>query len=295
MNSKKISSRKILAGVVGLVTLEIINAGAVLSTPLFYSDDLPFLAQAQPTWIQRFRRIFTGPQRIGSGTNNQPAHVQDRCPFIPEGAPGLTALVPTGATKEMYIEKTVSSRPVFLFYVPYTAQQYRDAEFVLIDEQEEDVYRLQFPLTNEQPSILSLELPTTVSLRPGQRYQWVFSIICNPANRSSDATLHSWVERESLAPELAQQLEQIDSNQPQADQALARAAIYADAELWFETVRTLADAHQRDPHSILLQTAWSDLLESVHLSNLQGMPVVPCCPPAESVTSASSTATPPEE
>jgi Domain of Unknown Function (DUF928) len=257
---------------------------------------MPSAAKAESTIWQKIRRIFTGPQRIGSGTDNKPAQVQDRCPFIAEFAPKLTALVPSTTDNETYLEQSVSTRPNFWFYVPYTAQHYRDVEFVLINEQEEDIYRAQFPLTNSVPAILNIRLPYNVVLTSGKKYQWVFSIICNPANRSGDATVHSWVQRLPISSELSIALREGSTRQTREDQILAHTLAYADAEIWFETLSTLGTAFYLNPDNDELKVAWQELLGSVNLSELANAPVVPCCiTPEGEATSIPPNATLPGE
>lgn len=251
----------------------------------------------EPTLWEKIRRIWRNPQRIGSGTNRQSAGVQDRCPFIPEGSPRLTALVPATENGETYaIEKTVSLRPNFWVYVPYTNQQYRNVEFVLIDQQEEDLYRVQFPLINSDPAILRLQLPETVRIRPGQRYQWVFSILCNPSNRSGDTTVHGWVEQVPVSDELMVALSALDWSQSEEDLVVERTLAYAEAEVWFETLNTLAVAYQQAPDNSELETAWQEFLAEMDLEELIDMPVLPCCQTLEGIASNSPVnATPLEE
>lgn len=264
---KKIPTRRLLTS----------SLAAALSASLVTLPSTPIRAQEQPTIWQKIRRIFQPPRRIGSGSNQESASVQDRCPFIAEGEPRLTALLPANAQGVTDTEKTIALRPTFWFYVPYTAQQYRDVEFVLIDQQEDDVYRTRFPLTNAEPAILRLSLPTTVLLEREQRYRWVFSIICNPANRSGDATVNGWVERVSISRELSESLGSIPAASQEIADINARVLAYTEADIWYETLNTLATTYQAAPNDADQQMNWQTFLAAIDLETLINAPVIDCC------------------
>ncbi len=249
MHRKSFLSRNAL-----LATLVLMLSGNLLL--------LPEIAQAQgnnqPGLISRIKRFFFGSRPRGTATGRyRGGAVRDRCPNI---QPPLTALVPATSDGIPFIEKTILDRPIFWFYIPFSPAFRHEAEFVILDEDEKDIYSDKFPLA-QQSGIVRLQLPNRMPpLQEGKRYRWVFSVMCNPANRSGDATVNGWVQRIPKSLELNHQLE----NTSGLDQAL----IYAKAELWHEMLNTLAESQQSNPQQSLIKPIWQETLEEVGLPNL---------------------------
>lgn len=203
-----------------------------------------------------WRRLTTRPQRnqrpaINRGGGNR----EDLCRYTKED---LVALVPAAPKKGYsYLEQTIAERPTFYFYVPYQPRQGLEAEFLLKDTDEETIYKMTFPLANT-PGLVSVSIPATQSgLETGQQYRWVFSVICNPSNRSGDATVNGWVERVNpqnvftIDPTILSEQEQFQ--------------LYADHLIWFDMVDTLQKLIQNNPQDTGLRTSWETLLENMGL------------------------------
>jgi hypothetical protein len=197
----------------------------------------------------RLKRFFVGsrPQGVATGRQRGGAR-RDRCPNVPDP---LIALVPFDVDGVPFVEQTISDRPTFWFYIPYLPISRRNAEFVLIDENEDDVYSATFSLS-QKDGIAGLQLPTTVPpLKIGKNYQWVFSVICNPLNRSGDATVNGWVERVPESSTLNSRLKLATTTE--------KISIYTEAGLWYETLSSLSILWKNSPQDENLKKNWIDL------------------------------------
>lgn len=229
----------------------------VLTNFLVYVPSAQAQSRRRTGLIEKIKRFFFGIRPGGKPTGRKRGGaVRDRCPNV---AQPLTALVPATNEGFPYVEQTIAKYPAFWFYIPYWSSYQRNAEFVLIDEKEDDVYSATFPI-KQQPGIVSLQLPRLMlPLQSGKKYRWVFSVICNPENRSADATVNGWVERIPISPTLSSQL--------QATSARERVLVYADAKLWYETLTTLAELQRTNPKDQAIKADWDNLLQTLDLSD----------------------------
>lgn len=219
--------------------------------------------------------VFPAPNEVAPGSRTGEA-IRSRgvCPRV---TTPLTALMPvtkatsggqsastTPTTSESVYGLTVAERPTFWFYVPYPLTSSRPVEFVLQDEKGNDVYQTQFTESETMPGVVGLQLPSTVDpLEVGKRYRWFFLIYCNP---EEPTFVEGWVERVALNPTLKNQLDQATTPQQ-------KAAVYAEAGVWFEAVTTLAELRRQKPNDQALNAQWLDLLQSVDLEAIATEPV----------------------
>ncbi|MEG4803229.1 DUF928 domain-containing protein [Microcoleus sp. ARI1-B5] len=91
---------------------------------------------------------------------------------------------------------TVAESPTFFAYVsPHSTQ----VEFTLRadNDKETDVYTTTFKV--DQPGIVEVSIPKKgsrqTSIEVNKRYQWSFSVACDPADRSNDYFVKGFVER----------------------------------------------------------------------------------------------------
>jgi len=190
---------------------------------------------------------------------------QSLCPPT-EDQKELIALIPT-----TNIGLTVAGHPKFWFYVPpaKSGRLWR-VEFVLIDENEEDVYATpsDFRLS-EQSGIVSFQMPQTLPpLARGKQYHWVFSIICNPNDRSGDITVNGLIERVSMEEEA-----KLESQLKGVSTPRERVLIYSSAEngLWYDALSTLAKLRLENSQNDAILTDWQTFLESVELGDIRLM------------------------
>ncbi len=219
--------------------------------------------------------VFPAPDEIAPGSRTgEASRSRGVCPRV---TTPLTALMPvtkgtssgqsastTPTTSESVYGLTVAERPTFWFYVPYPLTSSRPVEFVLQDENGNDVYQTQFTESGTVPGVVGLQLPPTVDpLEVGKRYRWFFLIYCNP---EQPTFVEGWVERVELNPTLKNQLDQATTPQQ-------KAALYAEAGVWYEAVTTLAELRRQKPNDQAVSAQWLELLQSVDLEAIATEPV----------------------
>ncbi len=186
---------------------------------------------------------------VGGGTRSPLPSCTDR------NDTSLTALMP-----ESNLGFTVSANPTFFFYVPKNTAE--SAEFTVLDEESKQIYQTTFALANT-PGVIKVQLPQTVSLEIGKTYQWEFAIICDSQERDQDEFVWGDSQRVELSPELKTNLKQI--------LLLQQAKLYAQRQIWHETLAILAQLHSSNPRE------WEELLDSVGLEEIAQKPLVECC------------------
>ncbi len=171
----------------------------------------------------------------------------------PEKPQKLTAITPVNV-----YGKTLSERPTFWFYVPYTSAEVGSGQFsVLTEDDGERVYETAFTLP-EQPGLVSITLPAEsgVSLQEGGRYHWHLKLACVSASTAkTNLKIDGWVDRVAATPE---RQAQVTNTSP---------------EIWYDAIDYLAAQLQSSNTAELGQT-WTDLLKGVELCDLTEKPLV---------------------
>lgn len=234
----------------------------------------------------------TPDDRVGGATYLQPSDLPDR------GLPGnreggavrgsrgcnrvnkpLTALMPiirepsaSGETRRRTTPLasaqsvwglTVSERPSFWFYVPYTLASTDSMEFVVQDEQGNELYQAKFSGSETSPGIVGVQLPSPVpQMEVGKLYHWFFFVNCGS---SEPVFVEGWVQRTALNSELQAQLEQATPQE--------KAKLYANNGIWFEALTTLAELREEKPDDDQVLADWKELLESVGLQTIAPEPM----------------------
>jgi hypothetical protein len=186
--------------------------------------------------------------------------------------------VTKGATKEFVWGLTVSAHPTFWFDVPERLTARVPVEFVLQDTADNYVYRQKLTVPETPAGIVKFSVPSTAPpLEVGKRYNWTFSIYCNPESPSAAVSVRGSVQRVALDSAL-------DSQLKAAKTALERAALYANKGIWHDALTTLGEQLSGSkPKDSAIAAAWANLLQQVNLGNSASDPIVPCCT-AEQVT-----------
>lgn len=166
---------------------------------------------------------------------------------------------------------TVAANPTFFVYVPETTA--KSAEFLLSDEQDNEVYqttlRLPTVLSSDvptssvsSPSIIKLSLPANVSLETGKNYRWVFALNCiaPDGDLSGNLYVEGWIQRTELTPDLKTKIEQATP--------LEQAKLYAMARIWPETLVIASQLRSSKPDE------WEELLKSVGLTQIAQAPFI---------------------
>ncbi|MEA5574991.1 DUF928 domain-containing protein [Anabaena sp. UHCC 0451] len=229
----------------------------MISPSILVTVALPAHLLAQPLPMKISLEFPTGDSRgtpkstLGGGRRGV------SCITLDEGKPALTALMPKRDNKSL----TVSATPEFYFYVPKTTAI--TGEFVLRNG-EKDIYQTTFKLP-EKSGIVKLQIPPTSNLKTGSTYKWYFTIICNADDRSSDEYTDGIIERTAITPSVNKALQQATP--------LKKAAIYAQYDLWPETITNIAQLRSEKPD------IWKKLLKSVGLEVIAEEQLLNCCQP----------------
>lgn len=198
------------------------------------------------------REGFPG-RRVGGGTRGGNCFASTQ---------KLTALVP-----KSNLGLTVSPYPTFFFFIPQTISP-QTVEFVLLDDNEHQIYRTTF-ISSGASGIINLSLPAKSGLPPlatGKNYHWYFSIVCNPANRVEDIFVEGWIQRVELNPVLAIKLQNSSLQE--------RIKLYISADLWHEALVTLAQLRRDRPSDSSIAANWIKLLKSVGLDKIAQQPLI---------------------
>ncbi|WP_052288369.1 DUF928 domain-containing protein [Leptolyngbya iicbica] len=190
------------------------------------------------------------------------------------GAPTeLIGLIPTEN-----IGLSATPYPRFYWYMPISqAQSFRFSLFQ-VDESGAPLSilyttRLDVPQDETglgRAGIVSFEVPETANqpgLEPGDRYLWQIEAFCNPANETGDLQISGWVEYRPPSQGLSSVLPLVSAS----DQV----SLYTQNGFWFDAVAQLATLQTAADGSDRSWAArWSELLESVDLSQLDDQPLL---------------------
>ena len=186
----------------------------------------------------------------------------------------LTALVPgqdtskqTGQNFVSFLASTVSEYPTVWIYIPESFKNYHVGEFVFQNEAGKDIYRQSFKLP-ETEGVIGINLPKKpeYSLEIGKKYHWYFKIYCGePQSETAYYYVDSWIQRIAFTPQLQMQLNKARSEEYWA---------YFEQNIWYDTLTVLAQLLQANPSSSNLQKDWSNILQSIDLSNITQKPIV---------------------
>ncbi len=162
---------------------------------------------------------------------------------------------------------TFSDHPTFWFYFPYALTPTRPVEFVLQDENGEQVYQTLLSESATTPGVVGFQLPATApSLELNKRYNWYLMVYLDAEQSAEDAIYVSgWVERVALNPSLAKNLEQATPKE--------LVALYEKAGIWHEAITTLAQQRQQNPQDATLKQEWEKLMRSIQLETLTSEPI----------------------
>jgi len=208
---------------------------------------------------------FNVPDR-GAPSTTSGGGTRGRC------LPGTKTLMPLVPKTNLGL--TTSDRPSFFAYIPPISRTApvtpNLAEFLLLsDDDQEVVYQATFPLP-DQAGIVQYDLPEDApALKPGSRYHWYITLSCDTSgSASSNPSAEGWIERAAVSPNLTKALKAAEPSK--------RAAVYAEAGIWHETLTTLADLRRRNPNSATVLSDWRSVLKSVGLESMADEPIASC-------------------
>lgn len=221
---------------------------------------------------------------LGGGSRNPSSSCISSEQLLP------TALVPSfsfgGITQEPY--------PQISWYLPPNRAEAVEIIIFLDEdgiknEQDQEIYSTWyalkptfFPLQNsgspipsqplDQGKIMSLQIPPNTGINPleiGKLYRWEVSLICDMNNRTRDLPTAGYIQRIPPKDGLNAQLGQATP----PDQAI----LYANAQLWYETLATVIKMQRQGSQDPLLaanmNTMWVKLLTSAGLESVAEQPL----------------------
>jgi hypothetical protein len=247
--------------------LNVTSVASIFSIATLNALQLTVVGQPTPNVdgqpiTQPGRVRFVGPTEDNLSSPNTRRVGPMHGPMCDDGANiKLTALVP-----ESLIGRTVSEYPVFFFYLPQTDAEL--AELILQDENGNLIYQQDLTIKNLSGVIgVSITANTNVPpLEVGKNYTWVFSLVCDPYDRSSDRFQRGVVRRVELSADILGELENADPRQ--------KTLISAENGIWQDALSTLAAARRANPNDPDLAADWESLLDSVTLGEIAKEPIV---------------------
>ena len=174
----------------------------------------------------------------------------------------FVALVP-----DIAVNKTASTSPQIFFYVPKTEEP-KDIELLLRNEEDELIYKTLIQSTYKG-GIMSVTVPKLLkeSAKESDRnFHWYLSLICDQNQRSQDIVLEGWIEYVELNNSLKEQISLSNS--------IKKANLYQQEEIWYDALLTLAEQKKINSDITLIQSEWSQILESIGLSYLESKPLI---------------------
>ncbi|MEH2193359.1 MAG: DUF928 domain-containing protein [Nostoc sp.] len=180
----------------------------------------------------------------------------------------LTALVPFTKESNSVINvwgQTTLEHPSWFFYVPYTKDSRYAVEFVLQDQDSNEIYKKAIALP-DKPGVIRVSLPTTAPGLPlNKQYRWFLTISSDREKNSPPTFVEGVIQRVELNPAVVKEL--------QTTELLKRYAIYAQNGIWYEALTILAQLRQKSPKDTELQAEWQNLLASIDLDDIAAEPI----------------------
>lgn len=160
---------------------------------------------------------------------------------------------------------TLSEYPTFLFYIPYPPENISYLEFFIQDPQNlATVYRTQIQLA-QAPGIIQITVPSEANyaFAPNKTYRWYLRLDCQPHAEEPDLRWMGFVRRVATNSQLENQLTAVD---------IPTYRVYINHDIWHDAVTSVAELRLENPEQF--KGAWSQLLQSLGLENLEGEPFV---------------------
>lgn len=160
---------------------------------------------------------------------------------------------------------TTAGKPTFFFQISPTSVE--EGKFLLLNAKgNEIIYEKTFPLT-KTGGVTSFTLPDDAdALEVGKEYTWELIVNCDPEDQRGNPRVQGSIKRLQPSQKLASDLARASMRD--------RAAVYAEAGYWYNSLKTLADLRSTNPNDSTLMNDWYDLLESVGLNQVAKEPLL---------------------
>ena len=173
---------------------------------------------------------------------------------------------PRQNVESVAVDSTISSHPTLFVNIPPEVSASTAELLVQNEAGDREIYYTTLNLTGK-PGIVGIRIPNTAPpLEVGRKYQWQFSVLCDPKDPTDRLSTASWIERVSIDPT---QASRIDRATPRE-----RLSLYAEAGIWQDMVSTLAELLYSNPNDQSLAQDWASLMQSVNLNNFANQPIV---------------------
>ncbi|MEL6381737.1 MAG: DUF928 domain-containing protein [Cyanobacteria bacterium J06626_18] len=170
-----------------------------------------------------------------------------------------------------YLAQTVSQSPTIWIFVPEEFRSAPSAELVLLDEDENLLWRSSpepFQISQDR-GIIHLQI--AYPLESERTYRWLFTITLDPDDFNRNPTVGGLIEHTPATGDLLELIESIQARPDQID------AIYTQHGIWHDALTLSGEQLSLDPNNEAFRNAWSTLLASVGLSELADVPIANCC------------------
>jgi hypothetical protein len=158
-------------------------------------------------------------------------------PKVPTGSNGSRTNGCTGNAKtslttltpQSHIGQTLSSHPIFAWFVPDSESH--EIEFSLYEyDANGKSQRIQSTKLQSRSGVMTFTLPKeTLGLSVGKTYFWQVALLCNPNHPSEDLLVKTEIQFVSIPSSLKNSLARIKEPQKRAD-------LYAEAGFWYDAL-----------------------------------------------------------
>ncbi len=184
---------------------------------------------------------------------------------------GVTPLVPLVQVGDRSIHwgLTTETHPTIWLAIPNGLVEGTPIELAIYDSQDQIIYRsMQQAKTTSAGSVSIIPTATAPPLSTDQVYRWTVSIFCDVELPDVPLQVAGYVQRVVPPMALADSLRDVDP--------LQRAALYAEAGIWYDALATLGHHYQQNPNPAIA-TAWTTLLQQANLDQVPNTPFGSCC------------------
>lgn len=168
------------------------------------------------------------------------------------------ALPSLGLLAPDHVGYTVSAQPVLYWYLSKSTSV--RIELTVIDDKGINPL-VERTVSDVQPGIQRLNLADlSVTLKPGEEYQWSVSLVPDPRERSNDVIAAAAVKRVDIPPSLAPQLASASREE--------LPGLYAGEGIWYDAIAVLSELIQARPGDRKLREQRAALLDQAGLAEV---------------------------
>lgn len=204
-------------------------------------------AAAEPSPAHKVTKLFYKPP---PGAGNIPTRVSGGARGGESNGTSLLALVPD------HIALTTEAQPSLFWFQSRPAKA--KLELTLVEPKKAKPLLSLMSSQADTAGMHRVKLAKhKVELQPDVLYEWNVAVVPDPENRSKDVIAKGVIKRIKATDNLAKGLENKDD--------LGRAAIYAEAGIWYDALEAISDAIDAHPTDASLRAQRASLLKQVGL------------------------------